>query len=230
MTKRPPSDLASPDDVIELKRQKIEVTQEISAESDGTFDGTAGGSVSKASTELSVRIDGTVNSTLFKLPAELRVVIYEYVLVEDQSITVDTGLRLPSLHSTSRQVREETVPIWYRGNLFNHPITDCDTDLMTKWNKHCHALCLPEIKQEISVSGRPNWSNLVMWCKILCDHSDGGMMLPAHNEFSKLEQVISTTTIIAERFSYEDRPWAECELVLNDMRPLLGLVDDEWLD
>ncbi|KAK5677110.1 hypothetical protein LTS10_010299 [Elasticomyces elasticus] len=229
MTKRPPLDLASPDDVIELKRQKIEVTQEISAETDGTVDGTAGGSLSEGSAELNVRIDGTVDSTLFKLPAELRVVIYEYVLIEDQNITVDTELRLPSLHSISRQVREETMTIWYHGNEFLHPVVDCKADLATAWNKHCRQLKIRNINDRMLIQGVPDWSNLMRWCQVLCDPSGVGMLLPADDDPNALEKVIAAANGVAQCFWTERRPWVECELILMLMRPLLGFYDARWL-
>ncbi|KAK4958805.1 hypothetical protein LTR10_003602 [Elasticomyces elasticus] len=174
------------------------------------------------------RPSGTANSILYKLPAELRVSIFEFALIEDNKIIVSTALRLPSLLRVSSQVRDETVPIWYRGNTFRHPIVDCDADLMTKWNKHCYAFRFADIKTDVSIQGGPNWSNLVRWCELLCSPGRT-VVLPADADYNELEQVISTATCIAERFWMKRRPWAECEVVLKEMRPLLGLYDDEWL-
>ncbi|KAK3617305.1 hypothetical protein LTR56_025373 [Elasticomyces elasticus] len=176
-------------------------------------------------------IDGTANSTLYKLPAELRIVIYEFALINNEAIVVDTQLQIPDLLSVSRQVREETIAIWY-GNTFLHHITDCNADLMAAWCRHCRALQFCKVDDEIHIQGEPNWDNLVKWCQaqVLCDPSGAGMGFAIDEDLSELEKVISTVTDVASCFQGKGQPWAECKPILDAMRPLLGFQDDKWLE
>lgn len=70
-------------------------------------------------------------SLLFKLPPELRDMVYRYALVRDRDIIVTKirGIPEPALLSANKLVRSETYKIIYRENHFNcvvrrdHPAT-----------------------------------------------------------------------------------------------------------
>lgn len=55
------------------------------------------------------------------LPAELRNEIYSLALVQDTRIMVSTSLpylKEPALLAVNRQMRSETLPVWYSENVF----------------------------------------------------------------------------------------------------------------
>ncbi|KAK5711052.1 hypothetical protein LTR15_012699 [Elasticomyces elasticus] len=108
---------------------------------------------------------------LFRLPAELRNEIYEMVLLQRNpvhSIQVNRDLRVPALLQVSRQVREETLKIWFEGNGFYYTVRDCNATVMVAWERHCRPLGLYEINAELMMVGKPNWANLRKWCKTIC--------------------------------------------------------------
>lgn len=72
------------------------------------------------------------NSPLYRLPAEIRVMIYEYTLIRDQSLELlpasgsAAACQLTSpycnvinISGTCRQIREESIAIFYKGNTFD---------------------------------------------------------------------------------------------------------------
>ncbi|KAK5715899.1 hypothetical protein LTR15_009724 [Elasticomyces elasticus] len=79
-----------------------------------------------------------VGGLLLTLPAELRNAIYELVLPQDIIIEVDQNMRAPPLLQVCREVRIETVPMWYLGNTFQHTIKHCNGELFEKWVMYCN--------------------------------------------------------------------------------------------
>ena len=55
---------------------------------------------------------------IFRLPPELRTIIYEHVLVSDRRVHITEDFEQPALLRTSRQLRSETYGIWHGRNKF----------------------------------------------------------------------------------------------------------------
>lgn len=74
------------------------------------------------------------NSILFRLPAELRVIIYEFAIVQEESIDIETaGARPPSIAQSCQIIRQETLPIFYQKNRFSTWIVNYDLSVQTQW-------------------------------------------------------------------------------------------------
>jgi len=73
---------------------------------------------------------------LLRLPAELRNAVWEYVLVEDGEIRITPDLKQPPLLLACRQVRGETLKLWYLGYYFDVNIYNLDAGLINAWAAH----------------------------------------------------------------------------------------------
>ncbi|KAK3619092.1 hypothetical protein LTR56_024250 [Elasticomyces elasticus] len=176
------------------------------------------------------RTDGTAASRLFGLPAELRINIYEFVLLRDSPDSpVDTQWREPALLSASWRVRDEASSVYYKGNQFDHDITDCNADLMHKWVMHVYSSGFGWPRTGMCISGQPNWANLVRWCRELCD-GETGVRLKCTDGRDKLGSVIEAAHDIAAEFYVADRTWEECKPVLDALRRAVGTFEPKWLE
>ncbi|KAK5739144.1 hypothetical protein LTR17_005445 [Elasticomyces elasticus] len=176
------------------------------------------------------RIDGTAASRLFGLPAELRVAIYEYTLVQrGEDILVDAHWQAPALLRVSWRISEEASSIYYEGNTFTHDIQDCNADLMLKWIRYCFSLGIYDANSIMLINGRPNWTNLMRWCEALCE-GKGGISLECPGEKAQMESVMEAANEIAVHFCRMDKAWQECKPVLEALRRTVGTFEPEWLE
>ncbi|KAK5739143.1 hypothetical protein LTR17_005444 [Elasticomyces elasticus] len=106
-------------------------------------------------TKAKVADTGTQKSAFLALPPELRKRIYEYTLIQSNEVVVDVHLQVPSLLHVSRQVKKEASGIWYGGNHFRHLITDCNAELMTRFERHCDDLGM-EGEAGLAIAEGPN--------------------------------------------------------------------------
>ncbi|KAK4495301.1 hypothetical protein PRZ48_013631 [Zasmidium cellare] len=60
----------------------------------------------------------TQSTGLFKLPAEVRAVIWKHALVQDKPVRILDQPRQPGISRTCSQLREETLPMFYHANSF----------------------------------------------------------------------------------------------------------------
>ncbi|KAK5706102.1 hypothetical protein LTR97_001088 [Elasticomyces elasticus] len=176
------------------------------------------------------RFDGTATSALFGLPTELRIIIYEFTLLQNGiMISVDAHWRVPAFLQVSWRTRDEASSVYYKGNGFVHHITDCNADLMQRWvGRYCN-LGLNDIKNDMSFGGEPDWKNLMRWCQGLCD-GEAGMSVDGGDETDEMESVIETANDIAMQFRHADRTWEECKPVLMALRRTVGKFEPQWLE
>ncbi|KAK4958804.1 hypothetical protein LTR10_003601 [Elasticomyces elasticus] len=176
------------------------------------------------------RTDGTAASRLFGLPAELRVAIYEYNLVQHgEDIPVDARWQPPALLRVSWRISEEASSIYYDGNTFTHDIQDCNADLMLRWIQYCFSVGIYNANSIMLINGRPNWTNLMRWCEALCE-GKGGISLECPGEKEQMESVMEAANEIAVHFCRMDKAWQECKPVLEALRRTVGTFEPEWLE
>ncbi|KAK4891714.1 hypothetical protein LTR27_009722 [Elasticomyces elasticus] len=174
--------------------------------------------------------DGTAFSRIFGLPPELRILIYEFTLLQDGiMILVDTHWRVPVLLQVSWRTRDEASSVYYKGNVFVHHITDCNADLMQRWVGRYCTLGPNVIKNGMRFLGEPDWKNLMRWCQWLCD-GEAGVSMDAENETDEMESVIQAANDIAMQFCNADRTWEECKPVLEALRRTVGKFEPHWLE
>ncbi|KAK4945834.1 hypothetical protein LTR10_014925 [Elasticomyces elasticus] len=192
----------------------------------------------------------TLGPLLFRLPAELRNDIYEMVLLQRNpvhSLQVNKDLRVPALLQVSRQVRHETLKIWFQGNGFYYTVRNCNASVMVAWERHCRSLGLFEIKAELMMVGDPNWPNLRKWCKAICREGVRGAcpegcmtacgeecLATRHSSSNDFQTearhtVIISATDIACRFFGQPSAWKKCKAVLDHLQAAVCAYDGKWM-
>lgn len=142
------------------------------------------------------------DSEVLKLPAELRLEIYEYCLIEHDTIKVTKDLKQPALLSTCRRMRKEAIGVWYFSNSFHFTIVDCDAALLGAFCENIrnydressrYATC------DVTMSGT-KWNNLIEWCRSIWD-SKGGVITYHDNFWNE-----HTVVYAAHEIAIESRP------------------------
>ncbi|KAK5744422.1 hypothetical protein LTR17_002132 [Elasticomyces elasticus] len=167
---------------------------------------------------------------------ELRNKIYELVLLEEDIICVDKKLRVPALLQVCRQIRTDTLAMWYERNTFCFTIMHCNPGLILRFDELIMATELVNntaVEMRSFVKGKPNWGNLMKWCRAVYlqdalalvkdDGRDDGRT-------EKLTAVITAATTLARRFFHASGSWRKCEAALGDLRFAVGKYDPRWLD
>lgn len=123
------------------------------------------------------RSSSTTNPTsrLLALPAELRNEIHEWALTapEDREINITADWKPPGLLAICRQVRHETLDMYFLDSTFAFHIQDCDGSLHTSWLSEFGGYLLEDGETECNLiehhTGNPNWENLKAWMGGLYD-------------------------------------------------------------
>lgn len=119
------------------------------------------------------------------------------MLLSEEHIEIKKELRPPALLSTCSKLRNEAVGIWYLEQRFTLTMTDCDSDLSTKF------LALAKFygtgqsgrytfNAEI---GRPNWTNLMTWCQRTHAEKMGALEYFVYQ--CHLRKVVTAATVMA---------------------------------
>ncbi|KAF2163752.1 hypothetical protein M409DRAFT_25936 [Zasmidium cellare ATCC 36951] len=166
--------------------------------------------------------------TFFDLPPELRNDIYELVLI-DGEVVVHESLKQPGLLQTCRQIRSETIKVWYYRPSFKSVVVDCDARLLGKWTRHTAKYDNEEdspVDWVIVLTGQPNWENLTEWCREV--HSRRCVSVYPKTRDREYLHAIYAALEIANNF--RNAPWTQVEQTLNTLRHTLGCIDEGWLD
>lgn len=177
-------------------------------------------------------------SPLFKLPAELRLRIYEYVLYSDNDgiceVTRKHGIPEPGLLFTCKTVRDEGVAIFYTVNSIRlvadsfHPavhnlIARKVTAIRTA------GMHLGGLEIEIFTVGRRNFQNLTLWVQYI--HS-GKTLDPCATDHQVPAEVEPESKFVDSLFriaeGMRERPWTDVERIVVGLRGGLVALNEEW--
>lgn len=173
---------------------------------------------------------------MLKLPAEIRVLIWEYALHEAGRIEVTTHLRQPPLLRTCKQIRRETVDIWYTENDFHIHIHDLDAAISNAWARHTVSLCVQRSVQKEGESlltnvqwtchHSCNWDNLMVWMKVVwAGEPTYYMESPKADSTHTMAIVYGATRVAADNAAHS---WAKCAESLEGFRLVVGRFDHRW--
>jgi hypothetical protein len=98
------------------------------------------------------------DSQLLSLPAEIRVIIYKYVLISNGDIGMVNYAHQPRLLQTNKQVRNEALDLYYKENIFNWRVQHYDALAYLKWcrsSPHRQDACVTW-----HFHGKRRWDNL----------------------------------------------------------------------
>jgi len=176
-------------------------------------------------------------SALLNLPPELRIIIFEFALIVDGNIAVTTDTKTPALFATNRQVRSETIPIWYGKNEFRFVVNQCDASLVQKFDQQAVP---PEqrdsfgTKVVFTLENEPNWSNLREWCRAVYRGSTVNVMALELSEEIEEDQswvsIVAAAHLVCRDASEKKESWTQCEKTLDRLRRVAVFADRRWLE
>ncbi|KAK5737775.1 hypothetical protein LTR17_006423 [Elasticomyces elasticus] len=159
---------------------------------------------------------------LLELSAELRNIIYEFVLLQKDDIVVTPTLRSPALLQVSRQIRTETLAMWYESNSFEIAVNDCKTDLSRAWDRTHHAL---GVKSPLSwtLRGSPTGA-------ILPDGA-GPYARTIALTYKRAPRILGSRIAASctKMSESKESSWANCEDLLSNLRHVVAKLDSRWL-
>lgn len=186
------------------------------------------------------RIENSVtDSPLFKLPSELRNIIYRYALNEQAAIdiTKDYGIPEPALLSACKIIRCETRLIFYGENDFvcrihgYHPAPlllvrkkiDAENLSYGKMRKLSHGLAHLSLD---TVRGKGCWKNMVTWLHAFREGKCLGLWREAHQGVLDVE-----SRLIVTLFETAGSPIVSKEMLnvlINSSRPAFVGISADW--
>ncbi|KAK5111956.1 hypothetical protein LTR85_011703 [Meristemomyces frigidus] len=170
-------------------------------------------------------------SPLLALPAELRNRIYEFALLEQETVHVDDNLRRPALLDTCRQIRSEALRLWYTENAFLFTIHDCDGTVADKFL--CSLRMLPindsKLHARYVYTGVANWKNLKAWAKL--DWSDKRQLnlepSSSNGGSPEADMIAAVSGFVGEML---DKSWEEVDTALERLRATVARYTKSWED
>ena len=178
---------------------------------------------------------GSDKHHLLGLPAEVRNRIYRFSIIKsDEWIQLSaTSPLLPGLLSTCKQIREETINLYFTENKFEIELLDYNAEAVVPAHQ-LHGKYYapsPTTKQDISslppfkFLGVPNWQNFVGWCRVVHQQRMPGLGVQSDNTD---ETEIAIAAIHDVVINMSVRPWEEVENVLEGFRKMMVMRDPAW--
>lgn len=162
--------------------------------------------------------------TFLGIPGEIRNLIYEYCLVEEDDIVIDDNNHSePGLLRSCRQVREEASEIFYEDNDFFIRIWDLELKPRIGhwlWRK---ATCV-----DIEHEGVNSWSNFKDWLRqywvTIIHNADTGTSKEELARPGSDEGVVEAAFDIVDTLAAVNTPWSVVEDVLEAFKT--AMVED----
>jgi len=201
--------------------------------------GTKATKATKATKESQFHLQNSVaESTLFKLPPELRIMIYRFAIITDEAvvITESSGLQEPALLLVSKLVREESCKLFYCENRFSCVVEHYSLATMelTRRKNWCTDLKvgIRNFHVELHHTQR-HWGNLVLWLHKCVQGKCGAWQptpedqLPAHVlKYSAEEKLVAGLfRFVALESTIMSK---DLDLLLECMRPTLVAHNKDW--
>ena len=115
-------------------------------------------------------------SRLLTLPAELRTLIWNFVLQEDTTVNIDANLKLPDLLAACHQTRHEAYHIYFNTNRWSHRVQDMNTAILRAWMQNIWMSTDRQRKIKLSIRGAKHWQNLVAWLDLIFESGPQGTL------------------------------------------------------
>lgn len=180
----------------------------------------------------------TPASLLLKLPAELRLQIYEYALYIDDDgvceVTRNGGIPEPALLFTCKTVRDEGIAVFYSVNTvcliaesFHPGVHNLIASKVAAFKTA--GVNLKKLDVEICAIGKRNFRNLIAWVQFLHSGKTMNPSLAVPQVAAAMEpepMFVDSLFRIAE--GMRQRPWADVDRVINGLRGGLIALNEEW--
>ena len=182
-------------------------------------------------------LKSVATSPLFKLPPEIRNMIYRYAIVTKARvrITKSSGIPEPALLSTCKILRSEACAIVYLENTFRCEVRDHDpASLSLAYRKFKNAKNLGVSSQHVSSvqievcrRGSRNWKNLIAWYHSCLQRTCCGVLQLEHEQRADAEErlLVGVFKIVC---SSPKMTSSELDFVLESLRPVLVELRQDW--
>ncbi|KAK5742943.1 hypothetical protein LTR17_002953 [Elasticomyces elasticus] len=175
---------------------------------------------------------------LLALPAEIRMKIAAFSLVEDSCVEVShLGLEPPGLLSVSTQIRAETISLYYSNNSFRLVLLDYDPDPVVSF---CRRFAKYFVRPKdydhdhpktgiltAQASGQPNWQNLERWCRLTYGGQMGWQLISMESPTEGSVAVIGIFLVLAN-MARAGASWSVAKNALEGVGMLLDIIDRRW--
>ena len=177
--------------------------------------------------------NATTNCRLLLLSGELRNRIYRAAIVRNTRIVV--GPRFPHelpLLSTCRQIRKETLRIFYTENQFELEIIAFQGAITVWWKRLLSIHAPGAYVTGVQLYGPPSWPNLLVWLK---DFHQNRAMAPFPEKLPMEDRHLPDETGLALWSAFKvaegcaDLPWADVERLLEVQHIMLARLHPGWL-
>ena len=184
--------------------------------------------------------DWDATPLLLRLPAEIRIVIWELVVVKQAPIDVDPAMKPPGLLAVNRQIRNETIHAYYSLNRFMLTVVDLDAEpiipFLEVFKRYDRRSTFSREKVErknvtivFDIVRGYNWANFKAWVK--------AVFMGRMSGFSEVVEVGDDRDFRAIRGVFgvvwgmidAGVTWEQAEQTLPGLRTMLGARNKQWL-
>ncbi|KAK5127464.1 hypothetical protein LTR85_006803 [Meristemomyces frigidus] len=167
--------------------------------------------------------------TLLTLPLEMRNRIYRFVLVEPQNIVIRANEKPPeepALLATCRQVRQESLNIYWKENNFEIEVRDYLAAFYARWctKSKDKSDSKYNCTHTFTLLGRINWWNLKAWLRACYNKECRGLDADnANEEMAVAAHLFDIVESMSEKCS-----WYQVAEVLKKTVPVLQKQNPAW--
>jgi hypothetical protein len=177
--------------------------------------------------------DSVADSPLFKLPPELRNMIYRYAIIDNRAlrITKTAGIPEPALLSACKILKSETWKIFYLENTFLCEVDNydpaslqiaCRKQSKGSWPARSERISIGNLR--LSQDGQRCWTHLVAWLHLSREAKCDGMGHDATDDAEK--GLLAGLFDVACQDPSSSRK--SLDLLLKSMRPALTSLHQDW--
>jgi hypothetical protein len=191
--------------------------------------------IATMSSESTAALPSAVTQCYFwKLPPELRILIYEYALYNPDwlPVTKQHGIPEPALLLASKLTRKESLGIFYASTLFRVDTPAFDPSiyaLFARKDKSHASYDRRVVGVYMDPTGPRHWRNLLKWLK---RHHAGSLPRPwLWNNFTlrfSAQERSFVASLFAITSGLSGRSWLEVEAVLAGLHGGLSALHGEW--
>jgi hypothetical protein len=174
-------------------------------------------------------------SPLFRLPPELRDMIYEYAFSTNTCarVTKEAGILEPALLSTCKVVRDEAIAVFYGQERLILVVRSYDPSVMLLWDFKRRYLArnydLVPARPKILHQGAPMWVKLRLSLQLYHGRKLRALLYASPQGTPNYdEQKLFIGGLFEAVRAMRDRPWEEVRGVLDRLRPGLVGLDNRW--
>lgn len=175
--------------------------------------------------------------SLLNLPLELRTLMLECLLRRSSPMPIGQGYpREPPVSLACKQLRNETLPIFYNSNIFNLYVDSYDIKPLRFMNKQWVKYRTRELRSKYNLpydehgilihTGYPNWSNLAR--RVLAARKDHARVFETPTGVSDLESHAISALMDTVGARMKGASKQQVQDVLYCFRAVLGAIDPRW--